>query len=157
MAMEDVALLSATDMVARFQDRSLSPVEATRAALERIDRHDGTFNAYCLVDAEGAIAAARNSEARWHKGAPLGPVDGVPTSVKDLVLAKGWPTRRGSKTTTGDPAPEDAPSVARLRDSGAVLLGKTTTPEFGWKGVTDSPLTGITRNPWDPNRTPGGS
>ena len=157
MAMDDVALLSATEMVARFQDRSLSPVEATKAALERIDRHDGTFNGYCLVDADGAVASARNSEARWQKGTPLGPVDGVPTSVKDLVLAKGWPTRRGSKTTTADPAPEDAPSVARLREAGAVLLGKTTTPEFGWKGVTDSPLTGITRNPWDPNRTPGGS
>src|SRR5690242_3022220 len=157
MAMDDVALLSATEMVARFQDRSLSPVEATKAALERIDRHDGTFNAYCLVDADGAIASARNSETRWQKGTPLAPVDGVPTSVKDLVLAKGWPTRRGSKTTTADPAPEDAPSVARLREAGAVLLGKTTTPEFGWKGVTDSPLTGITRNPWNRDRTPGGS
>src|SRR5262245_22598010 len=122
MAMDEVALLSATEMVARFQDRSLSPVEATEAALERIDRHDGTFNAYCLVDADGAIAAARGSEARWKKRAPLGPVDGVPTSVKDLVLAKGWPTRRGSKTTGTELAPEDAPSVARLRESGAVLL-----------------------------------
>jgi aspartyl-tRNA(Asn)/glutamyl-tRNA(Gln) amidotransferase subunit A len=157
MATQDLALLSATEMVARFQDRSLSPVEATRAALDRIERFNARLNAYCLMDAEGALAAAKASEARWMKGAPLGPVDGVPTSVKDLVLAKGWPTRRGSKTTTADPAPEDAPSVARLKESGAVLLGKTATPEFGWKGVTDSPLTGITRNPWDESRTPGGS
>ncbi len=157
MAMEDAALLSATEMVARFKNGSLSPVEATRAALERIERLDPKFSAFCLVDSEGAMAAARASEARWRKRAPLGPVDGVPTTVKDLVLAKGWPTRRGSKTTTTDPAAEDAPAVARLRESGAVLLGKTTTPEFGWKGVTDSPLTGITRNPWDESRTPGGS
>src|SRR5512145_220484 len=157
MAKDDAAMLSASDMVARFQDRSLSPVEAAEAAFARIERLNPTLNAYCFIDREGAFAAARQSEARWAKGAPLGPVDGVPTSVKDLVLAKGWPTRRGSKTTTSDPAPEDAPSVARLRESGAVLLGKTTTPEFGWKGVCDNPLTGITRNPWDPARTPGGS
>jgi aspartyl-tRNA(Asn)/glutamyl-tRNA(Gln) amidotransferase subunit A len=157
MAKDDAGMLSASEMVARFQDRSLSPVEAAEAAFARIERLNPTLNAYCFLDREGALAAARQSEARWGKGAPLGPVDGVPTSVKDLVLAKGWPTRRGSKTTTSDPAPEDAPSVARLRESGAVLLGKTTTPEFGWKGVTDSPLTGITRNPWDPSRTPGGS
>ncbi|MCI0431323.1 MAG: amidase [Rhodospirillales bacterium] len=157
MAKDDAALLSATKMVARFREGSLSPVEATQAALDRVEQLDSNFNAFCLVDAEGALAAARASETRWRQRAPLGPVDGVPTTVKDLVLAKGWPTRRGSKTTTADPAAEDAPAVARLRQSGAVLLGKTTTPEFGWKGVTDSPLTGITRNPWDESRTPGGS
>ena len=90
--------------------------------------------------------------------APLGPLDGVPVSIKDLLLTKGWPTRRGSKTV--DPAgpwPDDAPAVARLRESGAVLFGKNTTPEFGWKGVTDSALNGITRNPWNLSKTPGGS
>jgi aspartyl-tRNA(Asn)/glutamyl-tRNA(Gln) amidotransferase subunit A len=157
MPQTDLALISATEMVAGFKDKSLSPVETTRAALDRIERFNPRVNAYCLIDADGAMAAARASETRWMKGAPLGPVDGVPTSVKDLVLARGWPTRRGSKTTTTDPAPDDAPAVARLRESGAVLIGKTTTPEFGWKGVTDSPLTGITRNPWDETRTPGGS
>lgn len=157
MADRDLALLSAGEMVARFAEGSLSPVETTRAALARIERLNGRFNAVCLVDAEGAQAAARESETRWRQGVPLGPVDGVPTTVKDLVLAKGWPTRRGSRTTAEDPAPADAPAVARLRESGAVLIGKTTTPEFGWKGVTDSPLTGITRNPWDESRTPGGS
>jgi aspartyl-tRNA(Asn)/glutamyl-tRNA(Gln) amidotransferase subunit A len=82
----------------------------------------------------------------------------VPVSIKDILLTRGWPTLRGSKTV--DPAgpwTDDAPAVARLRESGAVLIGKNTTPEFGWKGVTDSPLTGITRNPWDPAKTPGGS
>jgi len=111
-----------------------------------------------LVDHEGALKAAGESEKRWMAGSPAGPVDGVPASVKDVVLAAGWPTLRGSRAI--DPKQgwlEDAPAVARLREQGAVLLGKTTTPEFGWKGVTDSPLTGITRNPWDETRTPGGS
>src|SRR5262249_38128165 len=111
-----------------------------------------------MVDEESALAAARASEARWHRGEPAGPVDGVPATVKDILLTKGWSTLRGSKAVDPDqPWEEDAPTVARLRESGAVLLGKTTTPEFGWKGVTDSPLTGITRNPWDESRTPGGS
>ena len=102
--------------------------------------------------------AARRSERRWLDGTSLGPLDGVPVSIKDLLLTRGWPTLRGSKTV--DPAQawtEDSPPVARLREAGAVLLGKTTTPEFAWKGVTDSPLTGVTRNPWNPERTPGGS
>src|SRR5690606_26736759 len=89
---------------------------------------------------------------------PQGLLDGVPATVKDLVLTKGWPTLRGSRAVSPDqPWNEDAPAVARLREHNAVLLGKTTTPEFGWKGVTDNPLTGITRNPWNPEKTPGGS
>jgi aspartyl-tRNA(Asn)/glutamyl-tRNA(Gln) amidotransferase subunit A len=90
--------------------------------------------------------------------APCGLVDGLPTTVKDLLLCKGWPTLRGSRTTDAAQAwNEDSASVARMREHGAVILGKTTTPEFGWKGVTDSPLTGTTRNPWNPQMTPGGS
>ena len=111
-----------------------------------------------LFRSEGALAAAAESEERWRLGVPCGRLDGVPVSIKDILLTKGWPTLRGSKAT--DPNQdwdEDAPSVARLKEHGSVLLGKTTTPEFGWKGVTDSPLTGITRNPWNPERTPGGS
>jgi len=155
---QDPALLSAVELVSLYRAGKLSPVEATQAALARIERHNPRFNAFCLVDGEGALAQARASEARWKKGAPLGRVDGVPTSVKDLLITKGWPTLRGSKAVDpNQPWEEDAPSVARLREEGAVLLGKTTTPEFGWKGVTDSPLTGITRNPWDPTKTPGGS
>ncbi len=155
---DDVALLSAAESIAAYRDGSLSPVEATEAALARIEAHDGKYNAFRLVDAESALAAARESEARWRIKAPRGRVDGVPTSIKDILLTKGWSTPRGSKTTDLDqPWDEDAPCVARLREHGAVLLGKTTTPEFGWKGLTDSPLTGITRNPWNPERTPGGS
>ncbi len=154
----DLALMPATALLANYRAKKLSPVEAAKAALARIAALDGRLNAFCLVDEEGALAAARRSERRWQRGEPAGLVDGVPTSVKDIVLAKGWPTRRGSKAISPDQAwDEDAPVVARLREHGAVPLGRTTTPEFGWKGVTDSPLTGITRNPWNPELTPGGS
>ena len=155
---ENTALLSASELLQAYRRKQLSPVEATRAALERIERYNSTLNAYCLVEAESAMAAARAAEGRWHKGEPRGLLDGVPTSVKDLVLTEGWPTLRGSRAVTQDqPWDEDAPCVARLRRHGAVFLGKTSTPEFGWKGITDSPLTGITRNPWNPALTPGGS
>jgi aspartyl-tRNA(Asn)/glutamyl-tRNA(Gln) amidotransferase subunit A len=154
----DLALWSATDLVAGYRAKTVSPVEATQAALARIERLDPQLNAFCLVDRDGALAAARDAEARWQRGAPLGLVDGVPTNVKDIVLTKGWPTLRGSKTIDPKQAwDEDSPAVARLREHGAVLLGKTTTPEFGWKAIGDSPLTGITRNPWNLGHTPGGS
>ncbi len=154
----DPALLSAVELLERYRDGSLSPVEATQAALARIDRHNSAFLAFNLVDPESALAAARESEQRWRQGAPRGRLDGVPTAVKDLVLTMGWPTLRSSKAIDPNQAwDEDAPCVARLREHGAVLLGKTTTPEFGWKGITDSPLTGITRNPWNIAMTPGGS
>ena len=158
MDADDLAYLSATELVAAYRDGRLSPVEVTRATLARIDALNPRLNAFVRVDHEAALRDARASEARWRRGEPAGPVDGVPTSVKDLILAKGWPTLRGSRTV--DPAgpwDEDAPSTARLRETGAVLLGKTATPEFGWRGSTDSPLSGITRNPWDTTKTPGGS
>ncbi len=155
---DDLAFMPATELVAAYRAKSLSPVEATQAALDRIEAHNERLNAFCRVDAEGALAAAAESEARWHRGEPIGLVDGVPTSIKDIVLTKGWPTLRGTKTIDADQAWDvDAPATARLREHGAVLLGKTTTCEFGWKGVTDSPLTGITRNPWNTDMTPGGS
>ncbi|MGI9415376.1 MAG: amidase family protein, partial [Hyphomicrobiales bacterium] len=150
--------LSAAELLTGYRTARISPVEATQAVLDRIEAKDGALNAFCLVDAERALDEARASEARWHKGAPQGLVDGVPTVVKDIILTRGWPTLRGSKTTDPNQSwDEDAPSVARMREHGAVFVGKTTTPEFGWKGVTDCPLTGITRNPWDVSKTPGGS
>jgi len=155
---DDLIYLSALELVRRYRDGEISPVEVAAAVLARIDDVDQTLNAFRLVDAERALDQARESEARWRRGEPKGLIDGVPTSVKDLILTRGWPTLRGSPAI--DPAgpwDQDAPVTARLREHGAVLLGKTTTPEFGWKGVTDSPLTGITRNPWDPDKTPGGS
>jgi aspartyl-tRNA(Asn)/glutamyl-tRNA(Gln) amidotransferase subunit A len=154
----DAAMLSATELIAHYRRKALSPVEATQAVLDRIERFDGAVNAFCLVDPERALEGARASEDRWRRGAPVGMVDGVPATIKDVVLSKGWPTLRGSRAVARDqPWDEDAPVTARLREQGAVLIGKTTTPEFGWKAVTDSPLTGITRNPWDLARTPGGS
>jgi aspartyl-tRNA(Asn)/glutamyl-tRNA(Gln) amidotransferase subunit A len=156
--MTDPALWSASELAREFKRRKLSPVEATNAALQRIERLNPRINAFNLVDADRALAAARASERRWAKRQPLSPIDGVPTSIKDLVLTKGWPTLRGSRTVDpNQPWTEDAPCVARLREAGAVLLGKTTTPEYGWKGATDSPLTGVTRNPWNRKLTPGGS
>jgi aspartyl-tRNA(Asn)/glutamyl-tRNA(Gln) amidotransferase subunit A len=154
----DLTALTATELVDGYRSGELSPVEATRACLDRIAQADGELNAFCLVDAEAALAEAAASERRWREGTPRGPVDGVPTAIKDIFLTRGWPTRRGSRLVDPEqPWEEDAPSTARLREAGAVLLGKTTTPEFAWKGVTDSPLSGITRNPWDPARTAGGS
>jgi aspartyl-tRNA(Asn)/glutamyl-tRNA(Gln) amidotransferase subunit A len=154
----DLCSLSATELLRLYRTRKASPVEATRAVLARIDKLNPKLNCFCLVDAKSALAAAKESEARWKKGAPQGLLDGVPASIKDLLLTRGWPTLRGSRTINPKgPWNDDAPAVARLREHGAVLVGKTTTPEFGWKGVTDNPLTGITRNPWNPKLTPGGS
>ena len=155
---DDIAWMTAAELLARYRDRSLSPVEAVDALLARIDRMQPEFNAFVHLDPERTRAQARESEARWADGAPKGRLDGVPVSVKDLALAAGWPTLRGSRAV--DPAgpwTDDAPAVARLREHGAVLLGKTATPEFGHKGVTHSELCGVTRNPWDREKTPGGS
>jgi aspartyl-tRNA(Asn)/glutamyl-tRNA(Gln) amidotransferase subunit A len=154
----DPADLSAVELVSAYRARELSPVDVTAAVLARIAALDGRVNAFCLVDADAATEAAAASEQRWARGEPCGLLDGVPVSIKDLLLTRGWPTLRGSHTI--DPAGPwdvDAPAVARVREQGGVLVGKTTTPELGWKGVTDSPLTGATRNPWDTARTSGGS
>jgi len=154
----DIHELTAADLSAAFAGRALSPREAATAFLDRIEALDGAINAFCLVDRDTTLRQAAESEARWRAGAPLSPLDGVPVAIKDILLTRGWPTLRGSRTVDpGGPWEVDAPAVARLREAGAVLIGKTTTPEFGWKGVTDSPLTGITRNPWDLATTPGGS
>src|SRR5947207_12224504 len=153
----DLCALSAMALLDAYRKHELSPVEVTRAVLERIERLNPVLNAFNLVS-DRALDDAKMSEARWMSGQPKGLLDGVPASIKDIILTKGWPTLRGSKTVDPKgPWNDDAPATARLREHGAVLLGKTTTPEFGWKGVTDSPLTGITRNPWNPKKTPGGS
>ncbi len=154
---QDLCALSATELVHLYRKRELSPVEVAAAVRRRIEDLNPILNAFNLVS-DRLEDDARESEARWAKGAAKGLLDGVPVSVKDILLTKGWPTLRGSKTVDASgPWNDDAPAVARLREHGALLLGKTTTPEFGWKGVTDSALTGITRNPWDAARTPGGS
>jgi aspartyl-tRNA(Asn)/glutamyl-tRNA(Gln) amidotransferase subunit A len=154
----DLCSLTAVELLDGYRMRRLSPVDVTRAVLERIEQLNPVLNAFVLTANEECLLAAKASEARWMAGLPKGLLDGVPVSIKDIILTKGWPTLRGSKTVDPKgPWNEDAPATARLRESGAVLLGKTTTPEFGWKGITDSALSGITRNPWNPEKTPGGS
>src|SRR5690349_23795801 len=158
MSAPDFAYTSAAVLLDLYRRRALSPVEAARAVLDRLDAVEPRINAFCVVDRDRAIAAAQASEERWQRGEPVGRLDGVPVTIKDLILMRGPPTLRGSRLV--DPKQEwseDAPATARLREAGAVILGKTTTPEFGWKALGDSPLTGITRNPWDLSRTPGGS
>ncbi|MFI6623531.1 amidase [Streptomyces sp. NPDC050528] len=150
--------LTAVELLDGYRRREFSPVDATRATLERAEEIQPAVNAFVRLDAEGALARATESAERWQRGEPSGLLDGVPVTVKDILLQRGAPTLRGSKTIAEQGSwDEDAPSVARLREHGAVFIGKTTTPEFGWKGVTDSPLSGITRNPHDPSRTAGGS
>ena len=150
--------MTAAELSAAYRAKKLSPVEVTEALLDRIAALDSKINAFCLVDRKAAGTQALASEARWRQGAPLSALDGVPMAVKDILLTRGWPTLRGSRTVDPKgPWTEDAPTVARLKEGGAVLLGKTTTPEFGWKASTDSLLTGITRNPWNTRKTPGGS
>jgi aspartyl-tRNA(Asn)/glutamyl-tRNA(Gln) amidotransferase subunit A len=154
----EIAFATALDLVELYRGKALSPVEATQAMFARLDALQSSLNAFCVIDRDGAFAAARASEQRWVDGQPLSALDGVPATIKDLVLMRGFPTLRGSRLV--DPEQdwsEDGPAVARLREAGVVILGKTTTPEFGWKAIGDSPLTGITRNPWNPERTTGGS
>jgi aspartyl-tRNA(Asn)/glutamyl-tRNA(Gln) amidotransferase subunit A len=153
----DLCSLTAVQLMEGYRTRAFSPVEVTQAVLKRIAEQNPKLNAFNLVS-DQAKEEAKASEARWMSGMAKGLLDGVPVSIKDIILTRGWPTLRGSKTVDPKgPWNDDAPVTARLREHGAVLLGKTTTPEFGWKGVTDSPLTGITRNPWNPAKTPGGS
>ena len=155
----DLAMMPAHELVQLYKARKASPVEATRAALARVEAFNPELNAFQHLDPDGALRAARASEKRWKKGGKrLSDIDGVPVTIKDMVLTRGMPTRMGSMATDADgPWTVDAPVAAHLRAAGTVLLGKTTSPEYGWKGVTDSPLFGATHNPWKIGRTPGGS
>jgi len=155
----DLAMMPAHELVKLYKSRKASPVEATKAALARIDAFNGQLNAFQHLDPDMALRAARASEKRWKKGGKRqSDLDGVPITIKDMVLTKGMPTRMGSLATDPDgPWTVDSPVAQRLREAGTVLLGKTTSPEYGWKGVTDSALYGATHNPWKIGRTPGGS
>lgn len=152
------ALTSAVELSQAFARGALSPVEAVEAAFDAVDAFERHVNAFVLLDREGALEAARGSEQRWRDGTQLSRWDGVPTPIKDILLTRGWPTLRGSTLIDeGGDWSEDAPSVARVREAGCVLIGKTTTPEFAWKGVTDSIRHGATGNPWGASLTSGGS
>jgi aspartyl-tRNA(Asn)/glutamyl-tRNA(Gln) amidotransferase subunit A len=153
----DLAYTPATELAALIRARKLSPVELTRAVLERVERLNPTLNAFCTVTADAALAAARAAEQAVMKGGLLGPLHGLPFSVKDLALTRDVPTKFGSHVFASRVGEVDAPYVRRLHAAGGVMIGKTTSPEFGWKALGDSPLTGITRNPWNTNVTTGGS
>jgi aspartyl-tRNA(Asn)/glutamyl-tRNA(Gln) amidotransferase subunit A len=154
---DDLNWLSAREMARRFAKSELSPVEVLEATLAQLHIVDPVLNAVCLLDEPQGRRLAAESAERWRRGAPLGPLDGVPVAIKDTAQVTGWPMRIGSHATAATPSTQDTPGVARLREAGAVFFCKTATPEFGWKGITHGPLTGITRNPWDISRTPGGS
>jgi aspartyl-tRNA(Asn)/glutamyl-tRNA(Gln) amidotransferase subunit A len=154
----DLADCGATQLLELYRTRQASPVEAASAVFARMDKLNDRLNAFCFMAPEQAAQAAVASRERWARGQPCGPLDGVPVSIKDLILTRGMPTLRGSHTVDANqPWDVDAPATARLREAGAVILGKTCTPEFGCKGETNSPRSGISRNPWNPAKTPGGS
>ncbi|EHM01839.1 hypothetical protein HMPREF9946_01906 [Acetobacteraceae bacterium AT-5844] len=153
--MVETPALSALEMVQRFAAGTLSPVTALESAVERLAQVEPRLNAVVLLDMETGRQMAEASAARWRDGKPLGPLDGVPVAVKDTNNVTGWPTRFGSHPTSTAPAPADTPGVARLREGGAVFFCKTATPEYGWKGITHGPLTGITCNPLEPGADAG--
>ncbi|HZY51608.1 MAG TPA: amidase [Reyranella sp.] len=148
---------TASEIAQAYARGELSPVEMVEQVLQRAERLQPHLNFLVLIDREGALAAARASEERWRRRAPLSAFDGIPTSIKDTTPLKGWPTRYGSHATDDTPAAEDAAISGRIRAAGMAIIGKSTTPEFGWKALTDSPLQGTTRSPWNPKHSPGGS
>jgi aspartyl-tRNA(Asn)/glutamyl-tRNA(Gln) amidotransferase subunit A len=156
MNTDNPASLSAVDLLDQYARRRLSPPEVLHAVSERIARFNPSINAFAVMN-PAAETMALDSEARWRAGRPLGPLDGVPCTVKDLLDMAGLPTRRGSQLSDATPATEDAPCVTSLKAAGAVIIGKTTTTEYGWKAPGDCPLHGFTRNPWNPRHTSGGS
>lgn len=150
--------LTAAELIAGFASGAFTPLEVAEAALARAREVQPAFNAFTLLDDESALNQARASTERWRTGRSCSLFDGVPVAVKDTATVKAWPTGFGSLSSRGArPAEDDAPLVQRLREHGAVFIGKTCAPEFAWKGITDSAASGITRNPWNLDKTPGGS
>jgi aspartyl-tRNA(Asn)/glutamyl-tRNA(Gln) amidotransferase subunit A len=148
MNAEDLGYLPATKLAELIRTKQLSPVEYTRALLDRIQALEPKVNAFVHLAADQAMDAARKAEAALSSGARIGRLHGVPVTIKDLAITKDMPTQHGSLIMQGNQPAEDSPMVPRMRAEGAIVLGKTTTSEFGWTGVSRSPLTGITHNPW---------
>lgn len=146
----------ATTLLAGYADLSLSPVAVMQSCLERIDRMNPIVNAFVALAAD-ALAQAQASEERWRERAPRGPLDGIPVAVKDNLIAAGMPATFGSRVFGDGQAVHDELPVARLRAAGAIVVGKTNTPEFAIEGYTANARFGVTRNPWEPALTPGGS
>lgn len=155
--MTTMSFLSAAELGPLYAAKKLSPVEVAKDAMARIEHFEPAVNAFTVRDEAITLAMAEASQARWLKGEAIGPLDGVPVTIKDNIGVAGWSMRRGSAVASDAPFAADSPATARLREAGAVFLGKTTMPEYGWKGVGDSPATGITRNPWNTGTGPGGS
>ena len=153
----DLGEMTAAELSDLFASGEASPVEATRTALDRIERFNPSVNAFAYVVADAALAEAKASEDRWRKGEPLSAIDGAPTTIKELTAVKGIPWRRGSILGGTEPSTREIEIVERLRAAGATILGTTTSPEFGWKGLTHGPATGKTLNPWHTGRASGGS
>ena len=146
--MNELCFASAVDLAARIARRDLSPVELAESVLQRINEHNGRVNAFSHLAGDLALDTAKQAERDVMNGTPLGPLHGVPVTIKDLHELEGYPFEQGSRCKAGTTGDTDCPVAARLKAAGAVILGKTTTSEFGWCGVSRSPLTGITHNPW---------
>ena len=155
--MGSLRFLNINQLSSLIKKKEISPVEILKETLENLNKLETKLNSFAHLDVEGAKKLAAESEKRMLSNKLISDLDGIPTSIKDLVAQKDMPLRFGSKTTPDKNCEVDAPSVERLRNAGAVLLGKSTTSEFGCKAVGDSPLTGITRNPWNLDLTTGGS
>ena len=149
--------LDATSLSALLDAREITPLQLLEQSLARLDALEPVLNAFTHVDRDGALAAARAATARQASGTRLSPLDGIPVSVKDNIFVAGMPARWGSLLFRDHVPDRDDICVERLRAAGAVIIGKTTTPEFALLGRTDSRLSGVTRSPWDPALTPGGS
>jgi aspartyl-tRNA(Asn)/glutamyl-tRNA(Gln) amidotransferase subunit A len=148
---------TARELARAIVSRALSPVEAVESSLTRLYATEPRLHSFVTVLADGALRDAKRMETQLRQRKPQGPLAGVPISVKDLIAVGGAPLTFGSRSMADNVAPHDAVAVERLRDAGAIIIGKTTTSEFGCKAVGDSPLTGSTRNPWDLSKTAGGS
>ena len=144
----ELGFMTAVDLAEKIRTKQISPVEYMHGLLDRISALDPKVNAFAYLAADQAMDGARRAEAALMSGERLGKLHGVPVTIKDLAITKDMPTQSGSMIFKGNQPKEDTPIVPRLRDEGAVIVGKTTTPEFGWTGVSHSPLTGITHNPW---------
>jgi aspartyl-tRNA(Asn)/glutamyl-tRNA(Gln) amidotransferase subunit A len=157
MSADDFAFLSAVELAAMIGQRNVSPVEVTRAVLARIDKHNPALNAFVTLHVDEALCAAAKAEEAIMRGQSVGPLCGVPLHVKDNLHVAGSRTTFGSKLLETNVTAEDCPAVERLRKAGMIVIGRTNSPEFGWKGVTDNRVFGITHNPWNTALTPGGS
>ncbi|MEP6722513.1 MAG: amidase family protein, partial [Variovorax sp.] len=149
--------LSARELVAAYREGTLSPVEVTQDVLTHVARWEPHLQATWLLRPDAAFDQARASEARWRNGAPLGPLDGVPTTIKENIATRGDPLPAGTAAVDLKPAAADAPPAARLKETGAVIFSKTTMPDYGMLSSGLSSFHTLARNPWDLTRTPGGS